>query len=198
MCRACRHPQCKPVEGSDLCAYCEDQIPCPVLKSVQVPPRPLPPHKPAPPVSPPHVKAEPVAKLCECGCGTDISGSAWKFVRGHKTKQEVERATPKVLPKPDTPPTNGHMPMLLPLEDGHWFQAYGRRMTIGAYDRLIAQLDAAPIPYRGEIEFATKQQLQATRRALEKACRGSKVYRLHCSRHHEKPNLLGIFKEARS
>lgn len=74
-------------EGDPLCAGCAKARGVAVEKPVfnaEFIDRRMAEHK-APPATPSAPKEKVMAtKLCACGCGTDLTGSSWNYVRGHK------------------------------------------------------------------------------------------------------------------
>jgi hypothetical protein len=224
-CRACRHPQCKPVEGSDLCPFCEDHEPCPVVRGVQVRPAPLPPFF-AKPIELPPVKVEPIESREEEVPAVDAAQAKAKQTKvcpGHRRKcgkpigprrtlcetcyqrwyydngQQKDHAPdlPNAARKSDVAPTNGHGPQLRPLDAAAWQARYAGRIQ-GIHSGLLAQIQAAPLDYRGEVEFPDTKALRAARHALERNSRASKEYRLHMRVNEQHPTVLGVLKQARS
>jgi hypothetical protein len=93
------HRDCLAVEGGELCAFCEDKLPCPTTKrqakaalalQASAPPisgkakrkrvaAPIPAEAP----NPTEEKTMP-KKLCACGCGQEVNKRQYKM--GHKPK----------------------------------------------------------------------------------------------------------------
>lgn len=179
-CRACRHPQCHPVAGSDLCAFCEDGKPCPQIQRLN------------------GLGISPAAMSTLTARAKTETPPPPRPAQPSPEVEQAGRVSKRDKKAPVVPKTNGGL-HLRHVAREEWRERYGVRGFRDEFvNTLIKELAAAPLGYTGEFDVPVDTTAKRVRQSIGHAFRKQPAYRVHCFLHRENPQTVGILKEARA